>query len=151
MIFDHICNARLYTGLGPNLDAALRFLEREDLSKLPNGRHELDGDKLFASISEYTTKPEDEAKWEAHRKYMDIQFLIKGIERIGVAYTPEMTPVTPFDEEKDFQLLTGKGPALDMRPGFFLALGPDDAHKPGMAFDKPMQVRKAVIKLKVGA
>jgi YhcH/YjgK/YiaL family protein len=151
MILDHLRNARLYTGLGPGLTAALAFLERPDLATLPAGRLELDGDRVYAMVNDYTTKPAAEAKWEAHRKYTDVQFLVSGRERVGVAYTPALEHAAPYDETRDFLLLTGKGSTLALVPGFFLVLGPDDAHQPGMAWGKPAPVRKIVVKVAVGA
>ncbi len=49
------------------------------------GRHDLDGDDLFALVQEYTTRAADECVWEAHRRYIDVQFVVTGAERMGVA------------------------------------------------------------------
>ena len=71
MIFDRIEFADRYLGLAPRLAAALEFLRRPDLFKFPDGRHELDADRLFALVQSYRTKHYDECRWEAHRRYVD--------------------------------------------------------------------------------
>ena len=73
MIIDHIKNASLYYGVHERVAAGLRWLQSQDLAKLAPGRYELDGSNLFVAVSEYETKTKDKIKWEAHKKYFDIQ------------------------------------------------------------------------------
>ncbi len=149
MIYDHIRNVRLYKAISPELATALDFLERQDIADMPIGRHDIDGARVYAMVQEYITKQASEAKWEAHKKYIDVQVIIAGKEKIGIAFTPSLHKAGPFDEERDFQLLEGKGATLPLTPGFFVVLGPDDAHQPGIACGRPAKVKKIVLKVAV--
>ncbi|MCK7521454.1 MAG: YhcH/YjgK/YiaL family protein [Ignavibacteriales bacterium] len=69
-------------------------------------RHDIDGDKLYSPVSEYMTKNEEDAKYEAHRKYIDIQYVASGKELIGVAPVSQMGEIlTPYDETKDVEFM----------------------------------------------
>ena len=81
MIKDKLKNAKTYYNLGENLKKGLLWLEKNDLEKLADGRYEIDGDKVFASIQTYETK--DDANYESHRNYIDIQYMINGCEKIA--------------------------------------------------------------------
>ena len=59
-------------------DKAFTFLKNSDLSKLEIKRYDIDGDNLYAPVSEYLTKNEEDAKFEAHQKYIDIQYVVSG-------------------------------------------------------------------------
>ena len=78
MIIDKLKNAQNYYALGENFKKAFEYLKNNDLSMLKNGRYEIDGENIFVSVQDYETKQPEEGRWEAHRKYADIQFLIKG-------------------------------------------------------------------------
>jgi len=90
MILDHINNSHLYKNIHPNLAKGLEYLENTDFSKLEEGKHTIQGDEIFAILQSYSSKPEIDCKLEAHKKYVDIQYLIKGEEFIGVL---------PFDNQ----------------------------------------------------
>ncbi len=146
MIIDHIKNASEYYQLGAPIETALRYLERSDFSTIPVGRHALDGDRLYAMVETYQTKLEEDGFWEAHIKYIDIQYIASGLERIGYAPVGTMKP-EPYDVEKDFYKLHGEGDFITMREGQFAILKPQDAHMPQIAVDQPEKVKKVVIKL----
>ncbi len=149
MIIDHIKNASLYFGVHERLAAGLRWLQAQDAAKLAAGRHELDGSNLFVLVSEYDTKPRDQGKWEAHKRYFDIQYLIEGRESIGYAELGGCKLGT-YDEAKDLQpIAEAPGDFLTLRPGIFMILAPQDAHMPGLAADLPQRVKKAVVKVLV--
>jgi YhcH/YjgK/YiaL family protein len=148
MIFDTIENYARYAGLGSNLFAALKFLRENDLAALPVGRQELDGDKLYLLAQEYTTKPVEAGRWEAHRKYIDIQYMVSGSERMGFANLRTMQ-LGEYNPEKDFQALTGSGNFVDVFHGSFAIFFPEDAHMPTLAVGAPEQVRKVVMKVKI--
>lgn len=149
MITDHIRNAALYYGLGPRLGQALRYLAETDFSRMAPGKIELDGSNLYAVISEYTTKPLSEGTWEAHRKYIDVQFLASGQEQIGVSALPELKPVATYDETKDFQLLEGAGWSFILKERAFAIFFTHDGHMPGIAVNAPALVKKIVVKVRV--
>jgi YhcH/YjgK/YiaL family protein len=148
MVIDQIVNAELYLPLGPRIARALEFLRHTDLTSLEPGRHELDGDRLYALVSEYMSKPVQDGRWEAHRRYIDLQCVASGQERIGYAPVGELTSES-HDEAKDMTWLAGSGEFLTLGSGEFMLLWPGDAHMPGIAVDEPAPVRKIVVKIRV--
>ncbi len=148
MIFDHIDHRDVYAGLGSRLHRALEFLRGTDLDALEPGRYTLEGEAIYALVSEYVTKPPGEGRWEAHRRYIDVQFLVRGIERIGFAPVERLTTES-YDADKDMVRLAGDGQFVTLAPGDFMILWPGDAHMPGMAVTSPAPVRKVVVKVAV--
>ena len=82
MIQDKLTNAKTYYGLSARMKQAFEWLQNSDLTNMPDGKHIIDGEHIFANVQTYFTK--DDAPYEGHRKYADIQYMIKGHERIGV-------------------------------------------------------------------
>lgn len=132
-------------------DKAFTFLKEADLANLGLGRHDLDGDNLFVMISEYKTKNPEDSKYEAHRKYIDIQYVVSGIELIGIApLTSKDIVLQEYDPVKDiefFSVKDGKN-SIATTTGFFIFF-PDDAHMPGLKADSIAPVRKAVVKIRI--
>jgi len=149
MIIDHIKNASQYYGVQERVAAGLRWLQSQDLAKLAPGRYELDGSNLFVAVSEYETKTKDKTKWEAHKKYYDIQYIISGRELIGYAYIGDCK-LGAYDEAKDFQeILAVAGAFPELGPGMFMILAPQDVHAPGIAPGAPQPAKKAIVKVHV--
>jgi YhcH/YjgK/YiaL family protein len=146
MVSDLLANAHLYTALGPGIANGLRFLAETDLAGLAPGRHQLDGARLYALVSDYPPKPLAEGRWEAHRRYVDLQYVVSGVERIGVAPIDRLTP-GDYDADRDMQWLDGAGDYLTVGAGQFVILWPGDAHMPGIAAGVPGPVRKVVVKI----
>lgn len=149
MIIDNIRNMEHYAGLGEGLKTGLAYLAGTDFSKMPAGRYDLDGDRLYVLVQTYESKLPAEGKWEAHRRYADIQYIVSGREIIGFADIAALRAVEEYDAAKDFQLLEGQGSSLVLTPGTFMILLPQDAHMPGMAAGKPEPVRKVVVKIRL--
>ena len=106
MILDHLNRIASYYVLSPRIEKALRFLSGQDLEKLPDGRIEIDGESLYASVFGYETKSGTfGGVWEAHRRYLDIQCLIAGVEKIGYADLAVLKVTQAYDETKDCELL----------------------------------------------
>lgn len=153
MIIDRLDNAAAYRGLGPRIAAALEYLRTTDFSKLPDGKQVIDGDRVYAMVQRYRPKPLGEAKWEAHRQYIDVQYLVSGVERMGYATFGDQLPVVhAYDSEKDYALYETWGDLFEVRPGFFVVFMPQDVHSPGLAVDLPRgatDVLKVVVKCRV--
>ncbi len=147
MIADKLDRAALYRGLNPRIHTALEWLQATDLNALPVGRVDLDGDHLFALVQEYDTKPRDDGVWEAHRKYIDVQYVVRGRERMGYIPVEAITVTKPYDAEKDYLNGTGNGSFIYAPMGMVFVFWPGDAHMPGMQVDGPEPVRKIVIKV----
>jgi YhcH/YjgK/YiaL family protein len=148
MILDHIKNAGLYASLSPRFRQAFDFIRATDLSVIPEGRHEIDGDRLFVIIFEYLTKEQGRGIWEAHRRYIDLQYIVRGTEQIWWGQLSRFQQGA-YDEARDFLPMVGKGECLTLNDGDFMVLFPDDAHMPSMAVDAPVMVKKAVFKIAV--
>jgi YhcH/YjgK/YiaL family protein len=148
MIFDTLDNHARYAGLGHNLPAALKFLLENDLTSLPIGRTDIDGDNLYALVQEYATKPAEQGLWEVHRKYIDVQYMVSGTERMGFANLRTMQ-LGEYVPEKDFQPMRGTGSSVDVFAGAFVIFFPNDAHMPGLQTDQPETIRKVVLKVKI--
>ena len=130
---------------------AFKFLKSNDLTKLELKRYDIDDDNLYATVSEYTTKNEETTNFEAHRKYIDIQYVISGKEIMNIAPIATVKDViTPYDETKDIEFVTvaKKVNYVATKDNFFIFF-PDDAHRPGLKVEVNLPVRKIVIKLKV--
>ncbi len=145
MIFDTIEHVKNYKGLGRVYDA-LEFFAKTDFSKLPLGKVEVDGDKIFYIVQEYETAPEREV--EAHFNYIDIQAIIEREEIIGVAPITVEKTVKVECPENDYCLYDCETQPILMKPSYFLVLYPNDLHRPGVSVGAPAHCRKVVIKVK---
>lgn len=129
---------------------AFEFLKNNEPATLEIKRYDIDDNNLYATVSEYVTKNEEDARYEAHRKYIDIQYVINGQELIGLApLGNRIETLESYDPEKDIEFLKVKdGIKLKAHPGRFFIFFPEDAHCPGMKDGENSTVRKIVIKVK---
>lgn len=152
MIFTSVANAAENDLSGGRYAKALAFLLRPDLAELAPGRHEIDGDEVFANVQELTTVPAADKNYEAHRRYADVHYVVSGTELIGVAPVGECSPVCDFNEDDDFGLY--EAPAREawvtLRAGELVVTPPCDAHKPGCCPDAPAPLKKICVKVLVG-
>ena len=152
MIFDCLKNAERYTALHARFAAAFAFLDRATQEQLPTGRYELDGEALFAMVQEYDTNPPENNRFEAHRRYIDIQYVIEGNEAIEAAEIDRFTPDGDFSEERDvgFYRDVANPTRAILTAGEYGIFFPHDVHKPGLhAALAPEKVRKIVVKVRV--
>ena len=148
MIFDTLKNVANYEGLG-RVYTALKFLSETDFSKIDLGRYELDGDNIFYMVQSYDTDP-DKTISEAHRKYIDIQYMVEGEEIIGVADISSDKELTEAKEENDVWFYNCKTEPLVLSAGKYMVLYPNDLHCPGVATNgTALTCRKVVVKVKV--
>jgi YhcH/YjgK/YiaL family protein len=136
----------------PSLRKAVDFLRGRDLRLLPDGRVDIDGDRVFALVQRYETVRTEAPMFEYHRKYIDVQFMAKGEEVIGWAITETMKITKAYDEKKDIcfgMVKKGKWTPVLLQAGQTAVLWPEDAHAPKLAADDPTQVMKIVIKVAV--
>jgi biofilm protein TabA len=132
-------------------DKAFNFLKSNDLSALEIKRYDIDGNNLYAPVSEYVTKNEADARYEAHRKYIDIQYVVSGKELIGVAPMSQKKDILEaYDGTKDVEFLTLAGGENRLAlPDRFFIFFPEDAHRPGLKDTENSPVKKIVVKVKV--
>lgn len=146
MIRDKLKHYKEYDRLSSSIKKGLEFLEKADFENLQDGRHEL-SDTDYVNIQTYTTKAD--ADFEAHREYIDIQYIISGQEQIGVTKYENCTTTVQYNMVKDIEFLSGEGIYFPIKEGEFMILYPEDAHKPSISIDTPTEVRKAVVKIKI--
>ena len=150
MIVDILKYAEQYYCLNKKMEAAFQFIRDYLKSPFKEGKYMIDGDQVYAIVQSYSTAEEQDKAWEAHRKYIDLQYIAKGKETIYWRPVTEVETMKEYDEEKDFQLLKGgKGNPVEMSEGYFSLLYPHDAHKPGCILEQAQNVVKIVIKIAV--
>ena len=149
MILDNIQNCKKYEGLNKNFQKAFDFLKREDLDSLALGNYEINGEEVFAMVQEYETKDLENAKYEAHKKYIDIQYMLRGAENMGYSSIDKLKISTPYNEEKDCMFLEGETKLIKIDTKDFFVLFPEDAHMPGMLINEKNKVKKVVVKVRL--
>jgi YhcH/YjgK/YiaL family protein len=149
MIYDHINNLETYTAISEDIRIGLEFL-RDAKPDIENGVYQLNP-RVKAIVSEYETKPQNENGYEAHRQYIDIQYTLKGQERIACLPIEKLTETKPYSEEGDFALYTTSLQPQEMTigTGYFAIFFPQDGHMPGLCSASPEPVKKIVVKLKI--
>lgn len=150
MIYDRFENLTLYCQPGTRLYRALVYARDVD-GRTEDGRTDLDGDRLYASVATYETEPREERRFEVHRKYLDVQVLLEGEESIDVSLERNLPVVEAYDEKRDVLFLAPpqQVASLPMRPGFFAVFFPHDTHRPGCHLRDKRRVRKIVVKVVV--
>jgi biofilm protein TabA len=132
-------------------DKALAYLKNTDLKTLSNGRHVIDGDNVYAIVTEAPTKDYDKTAFESHRKYIDLQYVITGEENMAKAPVTSVTTSKPYDEATDLANYTGEGKIYTVPAGTFMLFFPTDAHRPNITPGGNKVVKKIVIKIKVAS
>jgi len=149
MIIDHISHAKQYDALGIGVRAGLHFLARPELHALEKGRYDLpDSGGSYALVQEHETKLRADAKWEAHRKMIDLQFMVRGRELMGYANITRLK-MGEYHQDNDCCLGEGDGAWLRLDEQHFMILFPQDGHMPSIAVAGPEKVRKVVVKIPV--
>ena len=150
MIFDSLKNIGFYKGLNDRYAKAVDFLSQENLASLENGKYEIDGKNVYANVMEYDTIPWDEASYEAHKHYTDIQCILVGEELMSFEPTVNLTQVGEYNEEKDAMKFDNAIHGIDfvVRAGEYLIFQPQDGHKPKAMNGHPCHVKKVVVKIK---
>lgn len=148
MVKDVLPLGSRYHALGPRIAAALAHAQATDFSECADGEYPIDGTLVRALVQRYTSKPDEEGRWEAHRRHIDLQMVVEGEECIGIAPIGTMES-EPYDEAKDLLWLKGQGDAVTLRPGDFVLLWPEDVHMPGLQLSGPVPVTKVVYKIAV--
>ena len=148
MIYDTLDHAGQYRKLSGNLAKALDYLTGTELETVEAGRVEIDGDKVYALFQRYETNPVNDSP-EAHKKYIDLQYLIDGEEFIGVAPLSTMKKEVEARPEGDIYFYEGETVKLPIGGGRFMVLFPEDAHAPCIAAGGSKPVHKVVIKIAV--
>ena len=134
----------------PSIAECVKYLEQNPINEMPLGKYLVNENGTYVMIQEYMTKSISDCGWEAHKKYVDFQYIISGKEKMRVSYLENMqqgqyNPETDFtvcfgDEQKTVALLEGEG----------IVFFPEDAHMPCLHYEnEPICIKKAVFKIPV--
>ena len=149
MIIDNIENTKLYNYINKRINIAFEYIKSTDFTSVKPGKYAIDGDNIYASVSEYQTKDKLDSLPEAHLKYIDVQYIIKGNELIGYAPLQDQEIAVTYNETNDIAFYNSKVSYLKMETGMFMILFPGDLHQPCIKEDLSTFVRKVVVKVKV--
>ncbi len=130
-------------------EKVFEYYKNTDLLNLAPGKYPIDGDNVFATISEYNTQDASERQWESHKKYIDVQIILSGKETMSKAPYAEATPNVPYNEAKDIEFRkVSNGKSYLAEPGTFFIFFPSDSHMPNQNADGVQKVKKVVFKIK---
>lgn len=152
MIFDSLTSCKQYYSTHKHFRAAFDFLEKATRENLPTGRYELEGTELFASVQEYDSKLPDGALFEGHRRYIDLQYVMSGVEYMEASAPSYAEIETDYNAEKDVLFFKDHSApvACTVHAGEFVIFFPHDIHKPGLCVNRqPAPVKKIVVKIAV--
>ncbi|MBA4141343.1 MAG: YhcH/YjgK/YiaL family protein [Segetibacter sp.] len=139
--------ARQYTANKDLWDKAFTYLRNNDLKTLPVGKYTIVADKVTVSVTEDSTKNFDKTNWESHKKFIDIQYIVSGEEKIGVAPVSTANVIKPYDEKRDVANYEAEGKYYVSTPDKFFIFFPGDAHRPNITTGDNPPDKKIVIKL----
>ena len=130
------------------LAVAFQFLERPDLAQLPVGKHVI-SPKAYAMIDKSRSQPPEAVRFEAHRKYVDVHYMISGQVTTGFAPATELKMVTPYNADEDAAeyAVPPKYVHVDLHPGQFAVFFPGGGHMPNCHLDGPHELHKVVVKV----
>ena len=146
MILDTLDNYHLYQSINELIAKGFEFLHNTDLDAIPSGKHDIDGDTIFALVQEYQTKPLAECKLESHKKYIDIQYVIRGEEFMGITFKNNQK-ILEVNEDKDYTFYEGTTSLVRVSKGMFTIFFPDDLHQTCVQTESVSEVKKVVIKV----
>jgi YhcH/YjgK/YiaL family protein len=140
--------ARQYKANKKYWDEAFAFLKGHDLKTLAVGKYPIDSNNVFATVTEDPSKDFDKTQWESHRKYVDLQCVINGEEKMGKYAVAKATVTKPYDEARDVANYSAEGNFYIVPAGTFIIFFPIDAHRPNITPGGNKVVKKIVIKVR---
>lgn len=148
---DKVEFAKQYTANKEVWDKAFAYFRDNNLDQMAPGKYPVDGENVTASMTENPTKDYDKTQWESHRKYIDLQYVVQGAEKIEVVPAASATVTKDYDEARDVIRYDAKGKQYEAKPGTIYIFFPQDVHRPNIkaeGFDKD---KKLVLKVKIAA
>lgn len=151
MIYDNLSNIDLYKGLSTDIYTGLLFLQQAN-ADIENGTYLLNS-RVKVIVSEYETKKVNGYGYEAHKKYLDIQCILNGQERVSCLPVERLKETKPYSEEIDAAFYSAdikhQPSYLSLQPGYFAIFFPQDGHMPQLCVDEPQMVKKVVVKVEI--
>lgn len=133
------------------IEKALDFLRTHDVTQMEPGRYEIQGKEIYVNVDESQTESIEQRHPEEHEKYVDVQFLATGRERLGFVENHGKFEVLEKYADRDliFYKDVENESFVESRPGNFCIFFPGEIHRPLIASGKKMQIRKAIVKVAV--
>ncbi len=149
MILDTMKNKELYYKFGEGFKKGFEFIEKCKAEGIAVGKYEIDGKNVFANVQEYNSK--EEAKYESHDNYIDIQYILKGNEMMYWEAREKCEEMISYNPDKDvtFYKDTEEAVALTVNEDEYAIFFPEDVHKPGMKIKESLPVKKILIKIHI--
>ncbi|MGR5076203.1 N-acetylneuraminate anomerase [Photobacterium swingsii] len=149
MILGNIHHPETYAFLPKAFQDSLAFLREQDLHQLATGRHDIDGDRIFANVMAFETSCASLKQAEVHQEYIDFQFLVSGQERIDYALPNEHPVAKAYDAQDDYYLVSSMENEMTvcLSAGAFAVFLPEEPHKPGCLIDSAGFIKKVVVKI----
>ena len=150
MIFDRLSNSKQYEKLNEKFKIGFDFLKNNNLKEMKDGRYDI-AEGVFANVQSLKTKNKTEKKWEVHKDYIDIQYVIKGEESMGYGILEDFKKVVvPYDKEKDIEFLDGeKFNYINVNENDFVIFYPNDVHAPMLSVKEDVEIKKVIVKIKI--
>lgn len=151
MIFSSIYNGDSFEHYPQAIQKAIDYLKSHDFLAMEPGVYEIEGRDIYAQVFDAQTVPMEQKRPESHEKYLDVQFLASGRERLGFAKNTGAFKVAEHIKERDlifYESVDAEG-FIESRPGCFCVFFPSDLHRPEVISGEPMKVRKVVVKVSV--
>ena len=119
--------------------------------KAPVGERELEGQEVVLKVVEMTTHPKEAGTFEAHRRHIDVHYILQGKECVQYEQVDRLRSMSPYNPTEDFCLYAGgkNSPAVSFQEGDFYILYPSDAHNPGCCVEQPASLKKAIFKVAI--
>jgi YhcH/YjgK/YiaL family protein len=149
MIIDSLPHADRYRGLSERFALAFEYLRTVDHA-IADGRYEIEGNDIYATVMSYETKEPADLRHEAHRDFADIQLLLEGEEVMYYTPAQRLGPGMGYVEAKDYEHFgqPDHPERLVVRPGEFAVFFPGEGHRANCALHAPRQARKIVVKVR---
>lgn len=151
MIYATLENSKKYYGVNKYFKEGFEFIAKAVSENLPAGKYEINGTDLYASVQEYNTKNAEDCKSEGHRNYIDIQYIVSGVETMEVFDISKATLKSEYNDIKDVEFYEHFSDAsvCNVASGEYAIFFPEDIHRPGMAYNGVnTPVKKIVVKVK---
>lgn len=149
MIYGNIKNLEEYSFLPNSIKKCFEYIKNNDLENFEKGCYEIEGKDIFVNIVEYKTTTHEERFFEAHKKYLDIHFILKEEEILNINFIDNLEQ-KEFVEEEDFLPLEGNIKTdVILQKGDFLICFPSDAHMTAVKVSEPKEIKKAIFKVKI--
>jgi len=137
-----------YKKVHPRFEVAFEALKKLANENAEVGKYEIDGKNIYAMVQAYDTKPVAEKKFEIHKDYIDIQYIISGEELMGYESLDKLTPMGDYKPDAQLFFMNEEYDKINLGAGELVVFFPNEPHAPGVAVnDVPSAVRKIVVKI----